>query len=70
MTVRSSFFENIDNHNRNVAVARLQNAYRIMPTVEGKQLDRQQMLSLIEPSYNTLVIAGAGTVKQPQSWQE
>ena len=60
---RNSYFNNIHTHNKNVALARLNHAYKAMPQVEGKRLDTQQMLSLIEPSYNTLVIAGAGTGK-------
>ena len=60
---QSLFIENIHIHNQKVAKQRLDSAYQIIGTVEGKKLDEQQMLCMIEPSRNRLVIAGAGTGK-------
>ena len=60
---QSRFINDIHSHNRQIAEQRLNDAYRILGMVEGKKLDSQQMLSIIEESRNHLVIAGAGTGK-------
>ena len=50
-------------HNEAVAAARLDEAYALIGDVEGRKLDRQQMLAIIKESHNHLIIAGAGTGK-------
>ena len=61
--VRNNFFMNIDTHNKEVAENHLQYGYMLLPSVEGNMLDKQQMLSIMNPSHSSLVIAGAGTGK-------
>lgn len=58
-----SLKEQINLHNDKVANAKIQNAYALIGEVEGKRLDRQQMLCIIKDTHNHLVIAGAGTGK-------
>ena len=50
-------------HNEQVAEARLSEAYSIVGNVEGRKLDRQQMLAIMKEDRNHLIIAGAGTGK-------
>lgn len=54
---------NVSIHNKAVTGNRIKHAYKIMPTVEGKQLDGQQMECVVKEMQNHLVIAGAGTGK-------
>lgn len=49
----------ISEHNEKV----IQNAYGLIGDVEGRTLDRQQMICIIKDAHNHLVIAGAGTGK-------
>ncbi len=58
-TLRSS----IQNHNTNLANRQIEEGYRLIGKVEGRMLDRQQMISIVKPSANHLIIAGAGTGK-------
>lgn len=55
--------QRIQQHNANVANARVQAAYVMIGDVEGHKLDYQQMTCIVKESYNHLVIAGAGTGK-------
>lgn len=55
--------QRIQQHNANVANARVQAAYTMIGDVEGRTLDYQQMTCIVKDSYNHLVIAGAGTGK-------
>lgn len=50
-------------HNEAVARAMIADGRRIIGNVEGRQLDDQQMICIVKPSHNHLVIAGAGTGK-------
>ncbi|MBO4219434.1 MAG: UvrD-helicase domain-containing protein [Clostridia bacterium] len=52
-------------HRHNIAVAntKIDKAYQLIGDVEGRKLDKQQMLSIIMESHNHLIIAGAGTGK-------
>ena len=51
----------IAEHNNQVANSKVQSAYAIMGNVEGRKLDKQQMLCILKEAHNHLVIAGAGT---------
>ena len=53
----------ISEHNDKVAEANLRDAYLLIGDVEGRKLDRQQMMCVIKEAHNHLVIAGAGTGK-------
>ncbi len=53
----------ISEHNDKVAEAKLREAYLLIGDVEGRKLDRQQMMCVIKEAHNQLVIAGAGTGK-------
>lgn len=53
----------IAEHNNQVANSKVQSAYAIMGNVEGRKLDKQQMLCILKEAHNHLVIAGAGTGK-------
>lgn len=53
----------ISEHNDKVAEAKLRDAYSLIGDVEGRKLDRQQMMCVIKEAHNHLVIAGAGTGK-------
>ena len=50
-------------HNEKVASEQLKDAYSIIGTVEGRALDRQQMVCVVKGAHNHLVVAGAGTGK-------
>ncbi len=54
---------NIFKHNHDLATRQIDEGYRLIGDVEGRKLDRQQMLSIVKPSRNCLIIAGAGTGK-------
>ena len=54
---------NIINHNGNVAKVLIEEGYRLIGNIEGQRLDEQQMLAIVKPSKNHLIIAGAGTGK-------
>lgn len=54
---------NIIKHNDDLAKRLLEEGYRLVGDVEGRKLDEQQMISIVKPSMNTLIIAGAGTGK-------
>lgn len=54
---------NIINHNDNLAKRLIDEGYRLIGDVEGRRLDEQQMMSIVKPSMNHLIIAGAGTGK-------
>lgn len=61
---RSQFLsQQIADHNVRVAENRIQNAYRLIGEVEGRLLDRQQIICIVKEAHNHLVIAGAGTGK-------
>lgn len=55
--------QRITEHNNRVAEAKIQDAYHMIGDVEGRKLDRQQMICVIKDARNHLVIAGAGTGK-------
>ncbi len=50
-------------HNEIVAAAKLNEGYALIGDVEGRKLDRQQMLAILKETRNHLIIAGAGTGK-------
>lgn len=54
---------NIIKHNDDFARRLIDEGYRLIGNVEGKRLDEQQMISVVKPSMNHLIIAGAGTGK-------
>jgi DNA helicase-4 len=55
--------DRITNHNNAVAQNSLYHAYQVVRKVEGRMLDQQQMISIMKPARNHLIIAGAGTGK-------
>ena len=55
--------QRINAHNEYVANTKIKNAYALIDQVEGRNLDRQQMMCIVKESHNHLVIAGAGTGK-------
>ena len=59
----NSLYYLISEHNDKVAEAKLREAYLLIGGVDGKKLDRQQMMCVIKEAHNHLVIAGAGTGK-------
>lgn len=59
----ASLNQQISIYNTMVANARIQNAYTLIGNVEGRKLDRQQMVCIVKEAHNHLVIAGAGTGK-------
>lgn len=61
--VVQSLKQKISSHNELVANTRVQNAYDLIHNIEGKRLDRQQMICIVKEAHNHLVIAGAGTGK-------
>lgn len=50
-------------HNNRIAEIKVNDAYNLIGNVEGRHLDRQQMLCIVKKAHNHLVIAGAGTGK-------
>ncbi len=59
----SSLRPTIEAHNKEVAKVKESEARTLIGEVEGRVLDRQQMLAVIEEAHNHLIIAGAGTGK-------
>ena len=57
------FPQQLKRHNERAADMRIQAAYKLIGPVEGRNLDRQQMICIIKEAHNHLVIAGAGTGK-------
>ncbi len=55
--------ERIVKHNNELAERILPHGYEVIYEVEKRQLDKQQMISVVKPSKNHLIIAGAGTGK-------
>lgn len=55
--------QQISTHNEKVANTKIKTAYNLIGNVEGRQLDKQQMLCIVKDVHNHLVIAGAGTGK-------
>lgn len=55
--------QRIQQHNNEVANNKVPKAYELIGKVEGKKLDKQQMLCIVKEMHNHLVIAGAGTGK-------
>lgn len=55
--------QRIQQHNNDVANNRIPRAYERIGNVEGRELDRQQMICIVKETHNHLVIAGAGTGK-------
>ncbi|MCR5118886.1 MAG: UvrD-helicase domain-containing protein [Lachnospiraceae bacterium] len=53
----------ITDHNDEAAEHLIEKGYQIIGDVEGRRLDKQQMLSIVKPMRNHLVIAGAGSGK-------
>lgn len=53
----------ISQHNEKVATEKIIAAYELIGDVEGRKLDRQQMICIVKEAHNHLVIAGAGTGK-------
>lgn len=62
-TIPGSLGDNIRKHNDDLAKRQIEEGYRLVGDVEGRRLDEQQMISIVKPSMNTLIIAGAGTGK-------
>ncbi len=61
--IPGSIKNNIVKHNDDLARRQIEEGYRIIGDVEGRKLDEQQMISIVKPSNNHLIIAGAGTGK-------
>lgn len=53
----------INEHNERVFNKKISDAYELIGDVEGKKLDRQQMICIVKEAHNHLIIAGAGTGK-------
>ena len=58
-----SFKQQISTHNDRAANAKIQDTCMLLGDVEGRKLDRQQLLCIIKDVHSQLVIAGAGTGK-------
>lgn len=63
MDVARSMSQQILQHNERVASMKVQAAYSLIGDVEGRKLDKQQMICIVKEAHNHLVIAGAGTGK-------
>ena len=63
LNIPGTLKNNIINHNDNLAKKLIDEGYRLIGNVEGRRLDEQQMMSIVKPSMNHLIIAGAGTGK-------
>ena len=59
----NSLKQQISAHNERVADAKIQGASALIGDVEGRKLDKQQMICIVKDVHNHLVIAGAGTGK-------
>jgi DNA helicase-4 len=57
------FQQSVLQHNERVAQRKLAEAYKLVRNVEGRVLDKQQMLCILKEAHSHLVIAGAGTGK-------
>lgn len=55
--------QDILRHNEIIAEREALKAYSLIGDVEGRRLDRQQMMCIVKDAHNHLVIAGAGTGK-------
>ncbi len=53
----------VNEYNESIARGLVEKAYEIVGNVEGRPLDRQQMMSIVKGFTNQLIIAGAGTGK-------
>jgi len=62
-SVSNSMAHRIQQHNDHAANLKIQAAYALIGNVEGRKLDRQQMVCIVKEARNHLVIAGAGTGK-------
>ena len=60
---RQHLQETLNRHNEQVAAAKLKEAYALIGKVEGRTLDQQQMMAIMQEAHNQLIIAGAGTGK-------
>ena len=58
-----SLSHKLHQHNENVAALKIDNVGRVILPVEGRTLDRQQLLCIAKEAHSHLVLAGAGTVK-------
>lgn len=58
-----SFKNQVLTHNTQIAENKVNDAYDLIGNVEGRRLDKQQMMCIVKKAYNHLVIAGAGTGK-------
>lgn len=70
LKIRSKFYEELKDldkkvsiHNQEAANRKVENAYQLIGSVEGRRLDKQQMSCIVKEVHNHLVIAGAGTGK-------
>ncbi len=63
LDVSRHFPQRIQQHNNEVANNRILRANELIGDVEGRKLDRQQMICIVKEAHNHLVIAGAGTGK-------
>ncbi len=63
LSIPGTLKNNIVKHNDDLAKRQIEEGYRLIGDVEGRKLDEQQMISIVKPSKNTLIIAGAGTGK-------
>ena len=53
----------LEEHNNAVAASKINYANSVIGNVEGRALDKQQLLAIAKESHNHLIIAGAGTGK-------
>lgn len=61
--IAASISRQILEHNEQVASIKVPEAYALIGDVEGRKLDKQQMVCIVKEAHNHLVIAGAGTGK-------
>ncbi len=59
----NNYLNLVRNHNEQTANLFIDEGYNLIKNVENHKLDHQQMLCIVKPAYNHLVIAGAGTGK-------
>ena len=63
ISLSRSLKENVQKHNDRAAAAKAESVYQLIGNVEGRKLDRQQLICIAKNEHNHLVIAGAGTGK-------
>ena len=63
VSIPQTLKSNIIKHNDELAQKLIDEGYRLIGEVEGRKLDKQQMMAIVKPSRNRLIVAGAGTGK-------